>query len=106
MRTLLYVVRHSGAQPGALAALLRFDEAIDQTLRPFDESQMVTQAALKQHADAMVARNIGGRDQRNVFPRAPKSGACGLIATFLGRQSWVAIRTPSHVLLVCAANSF
>jgi hypothetical protein len=49
-------------QPGPLAALLRFDEAMDQALGPFDEGQMIPQAALEQHADAMVAGNVGGRD--------------------------------------------
>jgi hypothetical protein len=42
----------------------------DQTLRPFDEGQMVGEAALKQHPDSMVAGNVGGRDQRDVFRRA------------------------------------
>ena len=31
---------------------------------------MVAEAAFKQHPDAMVTGNIGGRDQRDVFPRA------------------------------------
>ena len=48
----------------------RFDGAMDQTLRPFDKGQMVGEAALKQHADAMVARNIGGGNQGDVFRRA------------------------------------
>jgi hypothetical protein len=33
---------------------LRFDDVTDQTLRPFDEGQMVGEAALEQHSDAMV----------------------------------------------------
>jgi hypothetical protein len=35
---------------------------MDQTLRAFDEGQMIAEATLEQHADAMVAGNIGGRD--------------------------------------------
>jgi len=40
---------------------LGFDDATDQTLRPFDEGQMVGEATLKQHADTMVTGNIGRR---------------------------------------------
>src|ERR1700733_1341712 len=43
---------------------------MDQELRPFDERQMVAEAAFEQDSDAMVTRNIGGRDQRDVFPCA------------------------------------
>jgi hypothetical protein len=43
---------------------------MDQTLSPFHECQMVAEAAFKQHPDAMVTGNIGGRDQRDIFSRA------------------------------------
>ena len=43
---------------------------MDQTLRAFDEGQMVAEAAFKQHADAVVTANIGGRDQGDIFTRA------------------------------------
>jgi hypothetical protein len=49
---------------------LRFNDAMDQTLCPFHESQMVGEATLKQHTDTMVAGNIGGRHQGDVFRRA------------------------------------
>ena len=49
---------------------LRFDDVTDQSLSPFDEGQMIGEAALEQHTDAVVTGNIGGRHQRDVFRRA------------------------------------
>jgi hypothetical protein len=54
--------RRSGRDP-------RFDDAMDQTLCSFNKGQMVSEAAFKQHADTMVAGNVGGGHQRHVFCR-------------------------------------
>jgi hypothetical protein len=60
----------------ALVVLL---SSLISTLRPFDESQMVGEAALEQYTGAMaVAGNIGGRGQRNVFRRAHVAQVIGL----------------------------
>ena len=48
----------------------RFDNATDQTLCPFNEGQMIGEAALEQHANAMVAGNIRRSDESDVFRRA------------------------------------
>jgi hypothetical protein len=57
---------------------LRFNDAMDQTLCPFHESQMVGEATLKQHTDTMVAGNIGCRHQGDVFRRAHMAQVIGL----------------------------
>ena len=46
---------------------------MDQTLRPFDEGQMVGEAALEQHTNAMVTGKIGGSD--HIFPAQKPTAA-------------------------------
>ena len=78
MRAALRVVSEWSGSACSSRRQLCFDDVTDQTLRPFDEGQMVGQAALEQHSDAMVTGKIGGRDQRNVFRRAHVAQVIGL----------------------------
>jgi len=52
--TVLAVVRELSGSACSSHRELRFDDVTDQTLRPFDEGQMVGEAALEQYTDAMV----------------------------------------------------
>jgi hypothetical protein len=53
-RAVLAVVRQLSGSACSSYRELRFDDVTDQTLRPFDEGQMVGEAALEQHTHAMV----------------------------------------------------
>jgi hypothetical protein len=73
-----HVVRQLSGSACSSRRELRFDDVTDQTLRPFDEGQMVGEAALEQHTNAMVTGKIGGSDQRNVFRCAHVAQVIGL----------------------------
>jgi hypothetical protein len=67
MPAVLHVVRQLNGSACSSRRELRLNDATDQTLRPFDEPQMIGEAALEQHTDAMMNGKIGGGEQRDVF---------------------------------------
>jgi len=74
----MHVVRQLNGSASSSRRELRLDDATNQTLRPFDEGQMVGEAALEQHTDTVMTGKIGGGDQCDVFRRTHVDQVIGL----------------------------